>query len=367
LTYTAYPNVVNNDFGAIGGGYGNTAGFAAAIPGGYGNIATGNGSFAAGRNAQTTFDGNFVWGDGSQTWTGSGANRFEVLASGGVNFFTSGELDVRDTASPRGTIRVGANQTGGDPKLIRFGDGDYVHIGENVTDDHMELQAASFSLIPPYGSGFVGINTSTPQQQLDVNGEFLVVDGNGNEQAYLGGDGSGGDVQVGSLNPNISNVAFYNAGNNSYMHIYCSSITINGGADLAEPFEMSTPGKEIPQGAVVVIDDENPGHLKMSDRPYDTRVAGVLSGAKGINPGIQLKQQGLLEGGKNVALTGRVYVLADATHGSIKPGDLLTTSGTPGHAMKVRDHVKAQGAILGKAMTGLKEGKGMILVLVTLQ
>ena len=118
---------------------------------------------------------------------------------------------------------------------------------------------------------------------------------------------------------------------------------------------------------MVVIDDVNPGRLKVSDQPYDTRVAGVLSGANGINPGIQMQQQGLLEGGKNVALTGRVYVLADASSGPIKPGDLLTTSSTPGHAMKVTDHARASGAILGKAMSGLKQGRGMVLVLVTLQ
>jgi len=117
----------------------------------------------------------------------------------------------------------------------------------------------------------------------------------------------------------------------------------------------------------VVIDEDNPGHLKMSDGAYDTRVAGVVSGANGINPGIQMQQQGLLEGGKNVALTGRVYVQADAAFGAIKPGDLLTTSDVPGHAMKVADHSKAQGAVLGKAMTGLKEGRGKVLVLVTLQ
>jgi hypothetical protein len=35
--------------------------------------------------------------------------------------------------------------------------------------------------------------------------------------------------------------------------------------------------------------------------------------------------------------------------------------------MKVTDSAKAQGAIIGKAMTGLKEGKGLVLVLVTLQ
>ena len=96
-------------------------------------------------------------------------------------------------------------------------------------------------------------------------------------------------------------------------------------------------------------------------------MAGVVSGANGVNPGIEMQQQGLLDGGKNVALTGRVYVHADTSNGPIEPGDMLTTSDNPGHAMRVTDHVRAQGAILGKAMTGLNHGEGMVLVLVTLQ
>lgn len=142
-------------------------------------------------------------------------------------------------------------------------------------------------------------------------------------------------------------------------------LTIRGGADVAEPFQMSS--KEIPKGSVVVIDDENAGQLKLSDRAYDQRVAGIVSGANGINPGLTLQQQNVLEGGQNVALSGRVYVLADASSSPIKPGDLLTTSDTPGYAMKVTDHAQAQGAILGKAMSALPEGKGMVLVLVSLQ
>ncbi len=86
-----------------------------------------------------------------------------------------------------------------------------------------------------------------------------------------------------------------------------------------------------------------------------------------MRSGISLKQQGFNDGGENVALSGRVYALADASHGAIKPGDLLTTSATPGHCMKATDHVKAQGAIIGKAMSALDKGKGMVLVLVTLQ
>lgn len=142
-------------------------------------------------------------------------------------------------------------------------------------------------------------------------------------------------------------------------------ITITGGCDLAEPFPMKEP--EIEKGSVVVIDDEHPGRLKLSAQAYDRRVAGIVSGANGVNTGLAMQQAGVLDQGENVALSGRVYVQADASMGPIRPGDLLTTSGTVGHAMKVTDHDRAQGAILGKAMSGLSEGRGLVLVLVTLQ
>jgi hypothetical protein len=45
----------------------------------------------------------------------------------------------------------------------------------------------------------------------------------------------------------------------------------------------------------------------------------------------------------------------------------LTTSDTPGYAMKVVNHSRAEGAIIGKAMTGLSGSKGMVLMLVSLQ
>jgi hypothetical protein len=142
-------------------------------------------------------------------------------------------------------------------------------------------------------------------------------------------------------------------------------LSIVGGCDLAEPFVLKD--EKICKGSVVVIDDEHPGRLMQSERAYDRRVAGIISGANGINPGITLQQEGAFVDGQNVALSGRVYVLADATHGAIRPGDLLTTSETPGHAMGAADHSRAQGAVLGKAMSPLKEGKGLVLVLVTLQ
>jgi hypothetical protein len=119
---------------------------------------------------------------------------------------------------------------------------------------------------------------------------------------------------------------------------------------------------------IVSIDPGAPGKLTLSAQAYDRRVAGVISGAGGVKPGVTMGQEGTLADGQHpVALSGRVYVWADASRGAIKPGDLLTTSPTPGHAMKAANPTKAQGAIIGKAMTGLKSGKGLVLALVTLQ
>ena len=57
----------------------------------------------------------------------------------------------------------------------------------------------------------------------------------------------------------------------------------------------------------------------------------------------------------------------DASEHPVQPGDLLTTSPVPGYAMKVMDHQRAIGAIIGKAMTPLANEKGLGLVLVSLQ
>lgn len=248
-------------------------------------------------------------------------------------------------------------------------------------------------------AGYVGINTTAPTSPLHVHwpswnatavpnismsGENSALQWSsspvalpGREYRWLALHGASGGLEFWHRSINSSTIPVQDSGwvkkatlgSDGSFDLAGSasvcSLTIRGGCDLAEPFPMKEEGVE--KGSVVVIDDEHPGRLKCSTRAYDTRVAGIISGANGINPGIALHQEGTLDQGQNVALTGRVYVRADAASGRINPGDLLTTSDTPGHAMKVADHAKAQGAILGKAMTGLSAGKGMVLVLVTLQ
>jgi hypothetical protein len=207
--------------------------------------------------------------------------------------------------------------------------------------------------------------------QIDNNSGKFSVNGLGQELAYLGGDGNG-DVEFGSLNANVSEAVFFNPNRNGGERLnihardaFVRQLTIYGGADLAEPFAMSHEGVE--PGSVVVIDETNPGKLRMSHAAYDKKVAGIVSGADGIRPGISMIQEDMLEAGENVALSGRVYVKANNSAGDISPGDLLTTSAIPGEAMKASDHNRAQGAILGKAMTGLSSSYGKVLVLVTLQ
>jgi hypothetical protein len=367
------PNQVSADFGTIGGGAFNTVGGPyGTVAGGFGNQANGNGSFAIGQLASANHDGSFVWGDGTASVGSSGPNRFEVFASGGLTLTSPRGISLN--AADRPLITRGwdpFNSNAGDKSgLGRWGlfmEFTQLVLGMPDTDVPNGERSIALGRYHADGSYDALMSIRNTDGRANFAGDFLTINGAGGEQAYIGGDGVGADVQIGSLNSGIQNVSFWNATQGQYMNLYAATLTLFGGADLAEPFPISITGEEIPKGTVVIIDDENPGHLKVSERSYDQRVAGVLSGAGGVTPGVRLQQSGVLEGGQNVALTGRVYVRADAGQGAIRPGDLLTTSDTPGHAMKVRDHSRAQGAILGKAMTGLTEGKGLVLVLVTLQ
>jgi hypothetical protein len=175
------------------------------------------------------------------------------------------------------------------------------------------------------------------------------------------GDGEDADFEIRDKDDNL--IFDVDDGGTTRVNV----LQIVGGADLAEPFEVAGAESVVP-GTVVAIDPEHVGHLRVADEAYDRTVVGCVSGANGINPGLTMQQEGTVaEGSLPVALSGRVYCWADASTGPIQLGDLLTTSDTPGHAMKVIDHERARGAILGKAMSPLDAGTGLVLVLVTLQ
>jgi hypothetical protein len=146
--------------------------------------------------------------------------------------------------------------------------------------------------------------------------------------------------------------------------VVTSALEITGGGDLVEGFE--TGGTVYEPGTVLVIDLDTPGELITSATAYDRRVAGVVSGAGGVKHGIRMGQQGVLDGDTLVAMAGRVYVKCTTENGAIEPGDQLTTSSVRGHAMKATDSDRWDGAVVGKAMTALEDGTGLVLVLVNL-
>lgn len=135
-------------------------------------------------------------------------------------------------------------------------------------------------------------------------------------------------------------------------------------ADCAEDFDMEQ-GTVTEPGTVMVLSDT--GGLRESDRPHDKRVAGVISGAGEYRPGLVLDKRPSLQIRQPVALLGKVYCKVDAQYAPIEIGDLLTTSATPGHAMKAGDPLLAFGAVIGKALRPLASGQALIPILIALQ
>jgi hypothetical protein len=204
-------------------------------------------------------------------------------------------------------------------------------------------------------TGILGRATSGSGQTVGVTGESVV---SGSGTGVVGrGAATGGYFEA-------TNAAGWAGVFNG--RVQANILQINGGSDLAEPFETTEEVTPEP-GTVMVIDEHAHGKLTVSTTAYDRKVAGIISGAGGVKPGITLKQDGLMDGSSLVAIAGRVYCKAEASSGAIRPGDLLTTSAITGHAMKATEHDRAQGAIIGKAMTGLDSGTGLVLVLVNLQ
>jgi hypothetical protein len=213
-----------------------------------------------------------------------------------------------------------------------------------------------------------------------VHGQSSTAGGNGVRGEHSGsGSGVAGtsDSGAGVYGTSKTGNAGYFLGN----HVVTGNAQVNGnhtvngtinvgkdvvltGADCAEEFDVESSAA-IDAGTVMVVVEG--GALQPSAKAYDRKVAGVISGAGEYRPGLILDRRSSSHGRLPIALVGKVYCKVDADNGAIEVGDLLTTSPTPGHAMKASDPSHAFGAVLGKALQSLKSGKGMIPILVALQ
>ena len=135
------------------------------------------------------------------------------------------------------------------------------------------------------------------------------------------------------------------------------------GGDLAEQFGVL--GQLAPEpGSVMVLAGDD--RVRISDQPYDHRVAGVVSGAGTYRPGIVLDRHPDANRCA-LALSGKVWCKVDADCAPVELGDMLTTSPTPGHAMRATDSARAFGSVIGKALGSLNSGRALVPVLVALK
>lgn len=223
--------------------------------------------------------------------------------------------------------------------------------------------------------GAVGINTNAPAAALHISQEVpvLILQDSGSTSTQVG--------YVTFWNSNPTETGWVGYGTQGSPHLSVVNARPGGnivletapggvvsvpvleirGADVAEKFPAS---EKLAPGMVVAIDKTNPGKLCLARGAYNRCVAGVVSGANNFSVGAVLGSAPELKDAPPIALSGRVYVHCDASSGSIEPGNLLTTSETPGHAMKAIDANRSHGAVIGKAMTELKTGRGLVLMLV---
>jgi hypothetical protein len=140
------------------------------------------------------------------------------------------------------------------------------------------------------------------------------------------------------------------------------------GADVAERIDVTNV---LEPGDVVEIDPNAEGHFRLSQTPYSTLAAGVVS----TNPAITMNNNDLANNDTGertdnrplLALVGQVPVKVSGENGSIQPGDLLVTATMPGHAMKAGANPPT-GSVIGKALEKFDASQvtGVVKMLATL-
>ena len=201
------------------------------------------------------------------------------------------------------------------------------------------------------GLTFTNIDNISYYFELSKNGDFYLFDPA--LMKYRLHFSKNGRLGIGTSNPE------YELDVNGATATSC--LVIKGGCDW---YELSNSEEELHPGEVVVLDVESgENYVKRSSSAYSHLVVGVVSGAGGINPGIGLSQDGLLDGNVKVAFGGKVKV---KVYGKVVPGDLLTSSKISGCAMKAKSKNRSRGSIIGKAISNIDD-EGMVLMQIMMQ
>jgi hypothetical protein len=377
-------------YGAIGGGYKNeiygtettvTDTYASAIKGGKANTVQGNYSFIGGGiYNQITGDYSTMGGGYNNTisanyaFIGGGMDNtvsadYGVIAAGtsgtvsGIGSFIGSGVGNQVTGQystiPSGySVQINGDHSWASGQFIQV-DGDHTfvwgHAWSGVGSPVTITQNNAFIIYSQTINGGsqdarLGIGTIDPQERVHVDGNVLIDNGS----IYLTTitDQTGDTLDWSSPGGVI-------------------------GKDLAEIFPVS---ETVTAGDLLIVDDSRTDFtLKKSRQTYDQRVVGIASASPAmvfqghelvINPQPISFNEGSFP---PVALTGQVQVKVSTENGPIQAGDLLTSSSTPGHAMRAdKDPQKSFGCIVGKALESFNGGPhgettGTIVIFVSLQ
>lgn len=265
-----------------------------------------------------------------------------------------GEFDPALTITTRGKVGIGANADSPEYPLHVNGEG--VDFGTRFNNVSAQLAVSSDGF-----AGGTGIALTTNAE----TGRSTIGFGYDDKLRFsLGRHASTSETFRLNFHDDDDTTILFSASPTS-QEFAVTKLRVWGGADLVEDFDAA--GVNLVPGSVVVFDPDDPRTIAQSVRPYDRRVAGIVSGAGGLDPGLHLGSGTEISGDTPVAMAGRVYVRCTSENGPIRPGDLLTTSSTPGVAMRATDRARAPGAVVAKAIDSLEAGEGLVLALVALQ
>ena len=297
----------------------------------------------------------------------SGAISAATLETAGVIAVNGASLDathgIRAQGSSAGAYFSDSNSSG--YAYLGYGNYGISAAGSFKAGYFLETDTGTTVALGYGGNGIVTHGTAS-------GGQF--INDSSDNYAYLGTSSYGiaayGSTAGGYFRDRDSNKYAYIAygdyggyfNGNLYVSGSCGPSGSSCDEDVAEYID-SNP--DVEPADVVEIGADSKVHK--SSAPYSTTVVGVIS----TNPAI------IFPGGNQgdekkanrqpLALSGVVPVKVSAENGAIRAGDLLTSSSTPGYAMRCDDTSKCAGSIIGKALESFNGETGIIKIIVTLQ